>query len=56
LIVDTDENEPKAGAANKSGFTEPQVLAVLKQGESGVPAPAADFIGTEACIAYKATG
>jgi transposase-like protein len=39
LIIDGDENEPKAGAANKSRFTEPQILAILKQGESGVPVP-----------------
>ena len=39
LIIDGDKNEPKAGAANKSRFTEPQILAILKQGESGVPVP-----------------
>jgi hypothetical protein len=39
LIIDGDENEPKAGAATKSRFTEPQILAILKQGGSGVPVP-----------------
>ena len=39
LIIDGDENEPTAGAANKSRFTEPQIVAILNHGESGVPVP-----------------
>lgn len=39
LIIDGDDNEPKAGAANKSRFTEPQILAILKQCDSCVPVP-----------------
>jgi putative transposase len=39
LIIDGDNNEPQARAANQSRFTGPQILAILKEGESGVPVP-----------------